>query len=233
MHLNYPLYAEPWFILVFFCVSLVIVHFGLLWALRDDVLKWHKLDYIWLPMALFGLLGQTQSNKVEVGKNISVFWLNQENAELRELNRLVNSYSNENSYPCVKGVWSEYSPPRHIFESIDRDDQRICDWYKSLRPIVPTTKTGLDDFLSRKLPEPPKLSGHSGSGPEDAVNNFQDTLASLKDVRVWIAKNEEEMKSSHFLQVLRMFSPLLICFALAIRITKVTGEARLKKTKPQ
>lgn len=232
MDFSYPLIANPLALILVFLGALALSHAVLLPLLALNELRWHALDYLWLPMVLLGVLAAAQQNRVEISNAFRGAWEHQLRGSLNEANRLIRYHTSDQTYLCQKSTRSEYSPPPHIFEQIERDGVETCLWFKNLRKFVPQSPESVPrDFSLKEMPQPPKLSGHSGSGPEDAIENMQRSLKEVVDALAEIRVNAAEKESPLMIQFAKYYGPLLVCLALAIRITKVTGEARIKRRK--
>ncbi len=232
MDFSYPLIANPLALILVFLLALVLFHALLLPLLAFNELRWHALDYLWLPMVLFGVLGAAQQNRIEISNAFRGAWEQQLRSSLAEANRLLKYHSSDQTYLCQKATRSEYSPPPHIFEQIERDGIETCNWFKGIKQFVPQFPESVPKgFSLKEMPQPPKLSGHSGSGPEDAIENMQRSLKEVVDALAEIRSHTAEKESPLIIKLAKYYGPLFVCFALAIRITKVTGEARIKRRK--
>lgn len=232
MDFSYPLTANPLALVLVFAGALALSHAVLLPLLAFNELRWHALDYLWLPMVLLGVLGGAQQNRVEISNAFRGAWEYQLRGSLAEANRLLKYHTSDQTYLCQKATRSEYSPPPQIFEQIERDGIETCKWFKELQQFVPQSPESVPKgFSLKEMPRPPSLSGHSGSGPEDAIENMQSSLKEVVEALAEIQTHTAEKESPFMIRLAKYYGPLLVCFALAIRITKVTGEARIKRRK--
>jgi hypothetical protein len=232
MDFSYPLTANPFALVLAFVGALILSHAVLLPLLGFNELRWHALDYLWLPMVLLGVLAAAQQNRVEISTAFRGAWEHQLRGSIAEANRLLNYHTSDRTYLCKKATRSEYSPPPHIFDQMEKDGVKTCKWFRDLQQFLPKAVESIPkDFSLERVPQPPKLSGYSGSGPEDAIENMQSSLRDVVQALAEIRTHTAEKESPFVVQLAKYYGPLLVCFALAIRITKVTGEARIKRRK--
>lgn len=229
---HYPITANPSALLVVFVVALCVAHAVLLPTLGEDEVKWQYIDYVWLPLALIGLLAAVQHTRLEIASTYEALARTREASAWRQVHYWAENYSRESSYLCRKGVRSQYSPPPDVFEAIDRDHNSTCDWFRSVKALLPKLPTEVpSNYSDSTLPPPPSQSGHSGRGPLEAVETFRHALVQFSQERATVATQRLEASSAQFFKALRYVGPFVLAIALAIRITKVTGEIRIKRRK--
>lgn len=232
LDLHYPITANPSALLIVFTVALCVAHAILLPTLGQDEVKWQYIDYVWLPLALIGLLAAVHHTRLEIASANEALARNRETSAWSQVHYWAENYSREESYLCRKGVRSQYSPPPDVFDAIDRDHNSTCDWFRSIKASLPKLSTDVPpDFSGDSLTPPPPQSGHSGRGPLEAVENFRHALQQFSQERTAVATLRREASPPQLLKILQYVGPFVLAIALAIRITKVTGEVRIKLRK--
>lgn len=219
-------------LLSFFLIILAFFH-GLLFIerIRGSWLFWYCIDYLWLLGAFVGIIfasleGARLSHRVD---------LDQERATLRGKLNVVRMNSGH--------VWEIYQGEK------DRDGgQGSIQWFKK---VADELELGLDNprwshFVTenldslindKELPESHSryvrnkkwesydfdCSNASETLCREATNAVRD-LNEIFDEQAALAKLEASTKSSNDETWWRGYWPLLLCFALALRITKVSSD---------
>jgi len=229
---TYPAAASASALLIVFFVALLTSHAALLPLLGYNEIRWQYIDYVWLPLALLGLIGAVQLNRSEVASYYVSVWNMRATDSLANMHNMAERYSRTGSYLCQKGVRTEFSPPSDVFDTIERDHASTCDWFKLLGSKLPlVVKDVPPDFGLGSLPAPPILSSSAASGPAEAINNFRNEITRYTEAEAQIKAHQVEMESPLLLRFVKYFGPFIVAVALALRITKVTGEIRIKKKK--
>ncbi len=229
---TYPATASAIALLIVFGLALAISHAVLLPLLGYNEIRWQYIDYVWLPLALLGLIGAVQQNRSEVASYYASVWSDRATRSLMSLHSKAESYSRSESYLCKKGERSNFSPPPDIFDAIERDHASTCEWFKSLRSKLPKALSDVPSgFGFASLPAPPNLTSPAASGPAEAIGYLRAEIDRYTEAERQIKAHQAEAKQPLYLSVIRYLGPFVIAFALALRITKVTGEIRIKKRK--
>jgi hypothetical protein len=140
------------------------------------------------------------------------------------LRDLTKSYS-QTSIICRKFVRSQYSPPPEDFDRTQREFDATCQWFKSVFEALPTT-VPKDEIARVNFPSEPNVSQPDLvqfiSSFDLALNEFNRASRGEKFLR----ENSHETDAD---VMMALFTPILLAAALALRITKVTGELKLDK----
>jgi hypothetical protein len=229
---TYPATASAYALLIVFVVALLISHAALLPLLGYNEIRWQYIDYVWLPLALLGLIGAVQLNRSEVASYYVSVWNVRATDSLARMQHMAESYSRTESHLCQKGLRSDFSPPPDIFDAIERDHTSTCDWFKLLRSKLPKSlKDVPPGFEFGSLPVPPNLRSPAASGPAEAIDNLRNELTRYTEAETQTKVHQTEMEPPFLLRLAKYFGPFIIAIALALRITKVTGEIRIKNRK--
>lgn len=211
--------SNPWYLLPFFILLLMLFHliFVVLLPLSDKT--WKKVEYIWFGAAALGLLGASMQAGRFVGSN----YLKNSSADTI----LISVYADlrENlKWGIDGGVCTTFQRPSQSDKYIDEVvavHDRLCEDYKVLYARLPET-------LPSDAPSLKQLGFVMPQGEGRIVG------AQLRHLE-WLSTRYEEIRSAHvrwrssieigeFEATLTVLGPLLIAFALALRITKVTGD---------
>lgn len=229
---SYPATASIYALFSVFAVTLIVSHLVLLPLLGFNEVRWQYIDYVWLPLTILGLAGAVQMNRAEVASNYVTVLNSQAMDALIRLHDMTDRHAETESYLCRKGIRTDYSPPPAIYDAIERDYARTCNWFKILKLNLPKTlKEVPPDFGLNSFPSPPNLSSVSGSGPKEDIEYFRKGVDQVVDAIERIKVHQIEMKPPFFLIMIKYIGPFVIAIALALRITKVSGEIRIKKKK--
>jgi hypothetical protein len=123
MDFSYPLTVSPFGLLLVFVAALALSHAVLMPLMGFNELRWHLLDYVWLPMVMLGVLAAAQQNRVELSVAFRGAWERQLRGSLVEANRVLEYHTSDRTYLCQKSTRSDYSPPTYIFDQIERETQ--------------------------------------------------------------------------------------------------------------
>lgn len=218
--------TNAWKLLILFAFMLVILDLVLVRWLKLSKVAWKRAEYIWLGVAALGLI----SVSAEVRN-----WLSVQQAQTAKLRAetqfsLLRNYAGEvapPSYICRKFVRTEYSPDN--FDEIKVEYEKFCEWNKRLLERLPVRL--LDD-----LPDLKYSDYELGENPNDKVlieyvSTIKMYFSNYQTHRNEYIKLNKASTRSDFEMVLFYLSPVLFCLALALRITKVTGEIKLENNK--
>ncbi len=221
-----PWFTNSWVILGAFLSFLVIFHVLFVRLSPLSSIQWKQIDYIWLTVAFFGIIGSVSENRTIAADSIlqSVAKHRRDNA----LSRVIAAANAETSREiCRKFVISEASPPPEVIAQKQRELDAQCAWFKK---VVEALKTRTKDSTRRidvvQMAGPPPAGGD-----ERAYSSFQQSIAWYNEILENIEKLEKDKGSSDIESFFRALGPLLIAFALALRITKVAGEVAIERAR--
>lgn len=217
--LPFPITASPKWIYGIFFGFLIIFHVLFLKVWPLDKKRWQIVDYLWLGLAVLGLFaGTAQVRKIVAQNQISL-----ENTYMvSTYERLKDQISFlTSSAVCRKFNRTEYSPKN--FDAIQIEYDNVCSFGGQLNSRTPADPP--EDLKVLKLDEHPTVT--------DGL--LTDMLSSVKEkAKIYIEARRVydqtvDAQNSTYLEIVLTFSaPLLLAIALALRITKVTGELRMK-----
>jgi len=212
--------ATPAYLLLVFCVLTVVLHIVLVWRMTLSDIAWKRVDYIWLGAAAIGLLGASGhadryisaqlANDLEEPRTASAY---------RWFRAQVESAANTDSGVCSERVRSTSPPPD--FDQIAQEQKRQCAYFRTLVEAIPRdVQPPFPSLIELGYTE------YQGSLQHEKwyVRQSRDNAASYEAQRQLYLQRKSSSEVSAVDNTVTMLGPLLVCFALALRVTKVTGE---------
>jgi hypothetical protein len=224
--------SPPWLLLT------VIVLTGLLWLIfvrgfpLSDI-AWKRVDYIWLSIALLGVLASSGRASHEFTKAEIQFLGPVTNFSFQTLRRDIEFGANPGSEGCAPRIHTSFSPPD--YDDIRKAQQHLCEQFRKLdsevqkSPALGDTKFAALDQLNFQPLSEDELSLKYERREIELLK--ADAARYEKDRQVYNAKLEEERNQevSPLILMDLGIGPLLVGLAIAIRLTKTAGEIRNKK----
>lgn len=220
MEPSLPITTSALWTLGIFGIALVVSHIALVWIIRLDKIGWKKVDYIWLGFTALSLLTAAS----EVRRLVATHWLTSEERYrdaayewLRD-----NAEFMRGGAVCVEFVRSEFSPSN--FDEVQTQFRKVCDYGKRLYASLPTQPP--EAPLGLKLPARPAVTDRGLLGYYEMFDNaWKDYI----QAEHWVKKLDAATTRTDTEETFVLLSPILLAVALALRITKVTGEIRLER----
>ena len=227
--IDYPLpwYTNAWWAIVVFFVSLLVFHISLVWIGKLTSIGWKKVDYFWVSLALLGVIATVGQTRSLVARNLV------SNAEVRLAATLswVKSSGEFGTSPavCREFVRSQFSPPEPEFREMQRQFTAQCEWFRALVPklhALETEKTLKIDLATLLGARPPGGEPYAYSHLDDSVRDFNQSRDELDLLRA-------EAEISGIEELILVLGPFLVAVAIALRLTKVTGEIGLERSRAE
>lgn len=206
--------ARPGHLLLVFLGVLIFLHFLLVRWLKFDDIAWKKVDYIWLGAAALGLLAAS----AQAERALAARYL--ENQTLRTATAYAYLRATLAGPPsvCISRVRSQNSPTN--FDEIVKEQEETCRFAKAVsermaaRPetFLPLSETGYEPV------------GVNATHERSFARDIAQQAAGYAKEQVRYAELKSASEQTHLELLFTILGPLLIAFALALRITKVTGE---------
>lgn len=219
--------ATPAYLLLFFIIITALFHLVLVWWVKLDDNTWKKVDYVWLGAAALGLISLSTTAEQ---------WMSRAFLDNFETARTASAYgqlrghlemgASPSSPLCMKRERSQFSPPD--FDQMVREQQDLCISVRALTntmpknlapPFPPLEKIGFIPFAGSIKYEEWYVS-EANKGAEN-YRVQQEKYAQLED----------SLKASSWEKFYTVMGPLVLSIALALRITKVSGELANAKSK--
>ena len=223
--LSLPWFTSHWWVLGVFGTATVAFHVIFIRLLPLTSIQWKRVDYAWLSLALLGVIAGVANNRSVVATNLVAIAESRTRASLEWAYR--RAEFGTSIAICRKFNFTEFSPPREQFERMQREFDAQCGWFTKL-------VSALGPLEQRKtVPlDPIALAGpRPDGGDQDSTKSFFESVsaynASLDDLKLLQAARSSDLME----QLIQLLGPALLALALALRITKVTGEIQLEQAK--
>jgi hypothetical protein len=215
--------TNPWINLVYFSFLVLSFHVIFIFISPLSKLKWKKIDYIYLGMAAISALAITIDNRI----SYSQIQLTQERAAIYSEYSLTREgvLFNKRYFCGTKFVKGEYSPAN--FDDLIIEQKRLCDFFSlALDSVLKESKA--DKALRSRInyESLPNLTDVSDSFRSELSRFFIQANDYNRDFDLY---NDLQKKSDSDYNLYKPLAPLLLPIALALRVTKVTGEIMLEK----
>jgi hypothetical protein len=216
----------------------VIVLTGILWLIFVRVfplsdIAWKRVDYVWLTIALLGVLASSGRASHEFTKTEIRLLEPLTDLSFQTVRHDIEFGASTGSEGCAPRVHTSFSPPD--YDDIRKAQQHLCEQFGKLDSEVPkspalggTKFAALDQLKFQPLSEDEQSLKYE----RREIDLLKaDAARYEKDRLIYNAKLEEErnQEESPLISMDLGIGPLLVGFAIAIRLTKTAGEIRNKK----
>ena len=209
--------------LAVFLVALGVFHAVLIRAWPLGRIGWKCVDYVWLLFGMIGVLSGVQAVRQELAEGLLPEA--EEFVRFEAASILDRIGAGASPAICRTLEPSEPAPRDEDIQRRQREFDEVCAWFRAAKERVAGGLPAERPLTLARLggdPVPPGTEFSIVEGLEDAVaryNRAQDTLERLT----------QQADQSETEATLAAVGPLLLAIALALRITKVTGELRLER----
>jgi hypothetical protein len=204
-------------------VSVLFLHWALVYQWPLGKTAWKRVDYIWVSFAIFGVMGGISESRQMLARG-TLTWANTRLTSVFEQLRSESRIMSGTSGFCRSFNRTEMSPPPGEMERLEREYGQACKWIKELSSGIPTSPTEKID--TRYIESAPQISTPELSQWTRGIIDRAATFNYLLDRR---ASLMEKSSRTSVEQLIVLFASILLIFALALRLTKVTGEIRLDR----
>jgi hypothetical protein len=217
-----PFFAQTKWVLAIFILSLLFFHWLLICHYHLSKAAWKKIDYIWLGIGALGLISAVEVPRNAVSENLLSL------AEIRmggalEMLNWTAKFGTSGAI-CRTFVRSEVSLPEPEFSNAQKEYDATCSWFSQVIPMLPTKLEELSEPIAmNKFPPIPSVSDQA---PVWCFKQFRREILNVNQNFATIIQLQENMKRNFFEELLHMLGPMLLAIAIALRITKVTGELK-------
>ena len=220
-----PWFTSYWWVLGVFVIATTAFHVLFVRVLPLTSVQWKRVDYAWLSLALLGIVAAVANNRSVVANNLLVM------AESRSRSSLESLYHRAEFGTsiaiCRKFNRTDFSPTPETFDRLQREYDAQCAWFKKvLSTLGPIDQRQLAPLDAVALAGPQPHGGDEDS-TRSFVKSVRDYNASLDDIKPLKAATS----SGGLEQFVQFLGPALLALALALRITKVTGEIQLESAR--
>jgi hypothetical protein len=212
-----------WNLILFFLVFLLALDIILVRWLSLSKIAWKRVDYIWLTVAVLGLLSSSADSRrllsVNQIENQRIF--TQE--KYKDFRRQVEF--GKGIAVCRQFIKTEYSPPD--LERSQKEYDNVCEYYRNLDAALP--KNASEKPQPIELPSALNRPNTNERILEEDFSRLDNFLLSYNKAQQDYAELESSQKKTDFENTATILGPLLFSFALALRVVKVTGEVKLER----
>lgn len=205
---------------------LLLFHWWLVSKRPLGKVGWKRIDYIWLAIAALGVIGQAGNVRMKLFSQVK------ETARARSQNALLDLKQQANfavgPSVCRTFIKTENTSPNS--DEVQREYNVACSELTRLTADIRTA--GIDrkvgflvdlDPLNKKTTDKQLLA--TIQDLEKSHSRFTESITEVNNI-----EDKTHMTDTEF--VLLFLSPYLLVMAIALRITKVTGEIRIEKESP-
>jgi gamma-glutamyl AIG2-like cyclotransferase len=215
--------SRPLYIFAAFVLLLLIFHLVLLYWMKLNDQSWKRVDYVWLGLAVLGLLSASAQSEHFLSKRyLETFERPRTQTAYKLLRMTLDSYT----AMCLPRQRTPASPPN--FDEIVQEQQTLCRRAQEIMANMPTNITDNFPPLEKTGYEP---FGINAKYEKSYVRSVAEAAEQYREQQ----KRYEQFVSAGNLslpeETLTVFGPFLLAFALALRITKVTGDIRNSERK--
>ena len=216
--------TNKFYLILLLIFLLVLFHWLFIRIYKFDKVKFKKIEYFYLSAALIGIIGMSA--------NLRIWWASNELLYSKQYAYSAYGWVRDRAYGyyCMKFNRSSWSPDN--FDEIVKKHDEVCEWFKNVSETIPKTVKDLEESDE----DPPDI--RFSSLPKISINDeflitelsrFKAIIEDYRRIRQSYFDLKEETNKTTFEGFLLIFSPILICIALALRFTKVTGEIKIEK----
>ena len=215
--------TTPAYVFVAFVVFLLLFHVFMVKFRNHDDIFWKRVDYVWLGAAALGIL----SASAQLNHTVAQSYIeNSEAARTVSMYGLLRHFLDGPFWVCLPRNRTEFSPPD--FDAIIKEQQELCqqgiELARRLPSKLPDDYPSLESMGYTRIGENAKYEPDFGKMIETGAQMYRDQRDRYKG---FVAAS----KPSSWEVIVNTFGPLLLAFALALRITKVSGEIKNAKAK--
>lgn len=207
--------ATPTYVLATLAAMLLAMHWLLIVRLRLGDIAWKRVDYVWLGAAALGLVSASASaDRFLSARYLETF----ERPRTATAYQFLRALIADSPGVCVPRRRTEYSPPD--FDQILTEQEIVCRDAAKVAAVMPKTflefppleQTGFQPF------------GHDAPSQQYFIRDVSRAASEYRESQGRFARLSSSAKLTGADEVMLVLSPLLLTFALALRVTKVSGE---------
>lgn len=221
MNLPFPITTNPWALVGLFFVALLVLHVVLVFWLKVGKRGWKLADYYWLGFTAIGLIGASGQARHLVAKNMEPTAKAHASWEYDRLLYEINFYSADPGVICRTFTPSPLlSEAQHY--AVQTQFDAACKWMKDVSRLVPPKDAG-GPLDINTWPGRPTVHNETDQFMQTVfryVADYNESVHSRDDIH-------QKSETSELEDIVTVVSPMFLALALALRITKVTGELRM------
>jgi hypothetical protein len=223
---TFPVFTNVWIILSIFAAEVLFFHLVLVFWLKLGKRAWKIVDYVWLSLAALGILGAAGQARQLFATNTVASSSQRTQISYMQLLSFVDQFSQEGAV-CRTFVRSQFSPPPAEFLRAQKDYDSVCHWFWDVQRKLPRLSDVYPDLKEVDLKNLPSEPTVSETDLRETLRGFHNQVDLYNNDAKEYGSVVGATKQSSVEGLLVFTSPLLLSFAIALRISKVTGELRL------
>lgn len=223
---------EPWsplggrlgVVLGSFVLLTIILHVVFVYWRPQSKRWWKCVDYVWLGFATLGIIGAVAEVRKSAATSQLGIYQDLASHALSDVHKHAEFLSQSPGAVCRTFTRSEYSPPAAEFQRIQQEYNEVCNWARKTVSSLPREASTPPSILDTgSLPQRPAITEPALVDMTDYFYHQIDSYNTLVQTVRGLATSSKRDDIEWTLVVL---GPFLLATALAIRLTKVTGELR-------
>lgn len=203
-----------------FVVFLAIFHGLFLFLFPLSKIGWKAVDYIWLAAASISIIAATAEVRKTTAAGYREIVQNHLKDDLNAVRSFAASYATGSTF-CSPRTKAASSPPN--FDAIVAEQQASCAWFAGVHAFLGTIDPG-HILTGDQLPAKPH---YTLTDLKKIDAEFIEVGTQYNKTVMTKVNLESDAQRSHEEETLLMVAPYLLAIALALRVTKVTGEIRI------
>jgi hypothetical protein len=224
----FPPGAKLGTVLLVFFISLILFHAVLVYWFKIGKIGWKIVDYVWVSMAALGLIGSVGQARQLMASNFARRFDQMAPLAYDQLRYTMERYKTGVGDACRTFVRGEWSPPKEDLERMQREYDAVCDWFKNVAERI-VLEVPIKTIDPKTIPSAPSVAGKDLNRQ---IAEFQRDLAQHNEAAQERASLDKAAERSDIEWTWLILSPPLLAIAVALRLTKVTGEIRLDRQIP-
>jgi hypothetical protein len=210
-----------WALLGVFAFFLIALDLILVRWLKLGKTAWKRVDYIWLAVAALGLISASSEARRLLATNL----LENQKAFTAANYDFLRQHVQFGTGPaiCRQFVRTQYSPDN--LEDAQKEFDLACGFYRSLLASIPDNVS--EKFQPVELPTNLKKPNVKEKMLLEDFDRLDKIFGEYNQSRRELEELIASQNRSGFEMSVAILGPLLLAFALALRMTKVTGELKL------
>ena len=223
MDYSLPFFTDVWVVICCLIIATVLCHFIFVWYRLRPASFWKKIDYAWLSMAFLGLIGTVNANRVTYSDRMAELATHRSKFAFEWVQQVAKFGMNAG---CREFVPSEFSPSPDVMEKTQREFDEQCQWFRKIAEAL----KNIDSTSIQQINILQLAGSQPKGGDQEAYTSFNESVVRYNTLimELEILKDTEDSKG--WTEGIQFLSPFLFAIALALRITKVSGEIKLTKS---
>jgi len=210
--------ADPWCFLLYTAFVYVAIYILFVWLLPRDKKWWKRTDYVWLTAAILGAIPIVLENRQEFSNFVAEQSLGAAKLEYDFARQQAEFNA---THHCRTFERSKFSPAD--FDEVVAVYRQACtrsqgllqgfpDWITDSPPVLQPLLESLTQMGNRIL--------------DEDFERLRNSIESYESQRQRLASARDDSEPSYLREVLTSMSPILLGFAIALRLVRIEGEIR-------